>query len=113
MKSGITKGSCFDYLRFLERAESQVGFLSTLRNGGTETNRTSFAQEWSKITGGKTKAAIGKTAYQGINEFVWWNAGAWLGYKSAREKAGGYSVPFPAFSKPVLGKGAKWKTFKP
>jgi RHS repeat-associated protein len=82
-------------------------------NAGTTVNETSFAQEWSNIAGGNTKAAIGQTAYSRINVFVWWRLNSWIAYKLLRDAAGGYSVPYPAFSTPGLGSGSTWKTFKP
>jgi len=76
-------------------------------------NGTSFAQEWSNITGGKTVAAVGQTTYRHINAFDIRREGSRMLYKKLRESVGGYSVPFPAFRRPVLGSGARWKTFKP
>ena len=54
-------------------------------NTGTQTNGTSFAQEWSNITGGKTKAAVGQTWYGDINSFVWWRADTCLTHRSLKE----------------------------
>ena len=73
----------------------------------------SFAQSWSNITGGKTKAAIGQTSYNSINAPRWYNWDMWAGYKIGREMTGGYSTPNRAFNAPGLKSGAKWNTFKP
>jgi len=74
----------------------------------------SFAQSWSNITGGKTKAAEGFTQYSDINSFKWYNVIGWYTYSKLRKNYfGGYDVPSPSLRYPGLASGAKWKTFKP
>ena len=82
-------------------------------NTGTEKGGISFAQEWSNITGGITRAVIGPTWYGNINSPVWWNIDGWITHRSVRDLGGGYSLPYPAFSPPRLGDGGKWVTFFP
>ena len=82
-------------------------------NTGTAFNDTSFAQEWSNITGGKTKAALGTTWYGDINSFSLIRADSWLVHRSLRDLGGGYDLPYPAFRRPVASEGVKWNTFKP
>ena len=85
---------------------------------GSMIGGTSFAQEWSNITKGKTKAASGEdgqgfTWYGDINSF-WANPLAlWFMHKQRRNKIGGYEIPYSALSKPTLTKTARWKTFTP
>ena len=82
-------------------------------NTGTTFNGTSFAQEWSNITGGKTKAALGTTWYGDINSFSLIRADSWLVHRTLRDLGGGYNLPHPAFRRPVASEGVKWQTFKP
>lgn len=87
-------------------------------NTGTVKDGISFAQEWSNITKGKTKAAYGEneagfTWYGYINSFWGSPLGLWFINKQRRDKVGGYGLPYPALSKPTLTKTARWKTFKP
>jgi hypothetical protein len=74
----------------------------------------SFAQAWSNITGGSTKAAIGQTTYKYINIGFWGNP-AYLAYQYHRQVTiGGYQkMPYVAFKKPTVANEAIWQTFKP
>ena len=83
-------------------------------NTGTPIDgKASFAQIWSNVTGGRTKAAIGKTDYTRINAISILSFDSWLVHKSLRKLVGGYAVPYSAFRKPGLAKDAKWNTFRP
>ena len=81
-------------------------------NTGTIKNGTSFAQEWSNITGGKTKAVVDGTSYYGNIHSPSINPGSW-GYWIARRTIGYQTQPYPAFRKPTASNGVKWQTFKP
>ena len=88
-----------------------------LNTGSLVDAETSFAQEWSNITDGETKAAKGQTTYRYIHgiksyweslptenvvvSFIKW----FLGESSV--------VPQPAFESPALGSKAEWEYFNP
>ncbi|EJO5349116.1 DUF1906 domain-containing protein [Clostridium botulinum] len=77
-------------------------------NAGTSDkfNSLSFAQNWVYITGGKAKAAVGKTDYK-------YTVGNWDKNKNIikeRRKATGY-MESGSLAYPGLGDGAVWKEF--
>ncbi|MDO4788550.1 MAG: RHS repeat-associated core domain-containing protein [Johnsonella sp.] len=83
-------------------------------NAGTMKEGTSFAQEWVSITGGKTKAAIGRTDYKRINmertkkeRYI-----KYLYYFIRLGSVGGYGQPYQSLWKPELGTNGEGKIFK-
>ena len=92
-------------------------FSDTLFDGSTQSFRrrrdgveTSFAQEWSNLTGGRTTAAEGFTYYGYINtgpRLLSRLLRAWLSDSSSR--------PGPAVNRPIIapGDGNQWRTFTP
>jgi RHS repeat-associated protein len=87
-------------------------------NTGTPVDaETIFAQEWSNITGGETKAAKGQTTYKYIHgiKSYWESLPTENVIESLIKWFLGESsvVPQPAFESPELGSKAKWEYFNP
>ena len=98
-------------------SSNQSRFFSC--NTGTVRDGTSFAQEWSNLTGGRTRAVFasegnrGTTYFGNINNPSWWRPLSNVNRLIKRWASDDYTTPWPAILRPVASEGVEWRTFTP